>query len=141
MYIDVVCGEGIIWFLENIFVIVVVVHIVAPHFVPPLVICSGSPAKFVVGATVSGKCVTNVPRHQILGAESATFPPIIVFIEIIVVGLLIGYKVYTRNTDRQKQIFDWNAGRASERHQISVVIIDGSAGTKCHRRGRPPGKT
>ena len=120
--IDVVCDEGVIWFLENIFVVVVVVIVtIAPHFVPPFVIHTGSPTQFVVGTTVSGECVTNIPRHQILGTESATFPPIIVFIKIIVVCLLVFDKVYTGNTNRQIQMPYRNAGGALERQQISVV--------------------
>ena len=78
---------------------VVVVVVMAPHFVPTLVIHSSSPAQFDIGATVSRKCITNVPRHQILGTESGTSATIIIFIKIEFIGLFIGPKVHTLRTD------------------------------------------
>ena len=62
---------------------------ISPHLVPTLVIHTGFPAKFDIGTTVSRKCVTDVPRNQILGTESGTFASIIVFIKVEIIGLLI----------------------------------------------------
>ena len=83
---------------------------IPPHLVPALVIYPGSSTKFIFGATVFRECMTDVPRHQILGTESGTFSPIIVFIKVKIVGLLVLDKVYTFNANRGVQIFDRETG-------------------------------